>query len=99
MASSNSAPPSAKKDGGGKTRSASRFFVYAGLSVLGYGLAVRRGVADSVDDKAAALAGARTTAALGDQLQGSSLDEADALVGEGSTVVYEHAASLPPAIC
>ncbi|MEZ5092607.1 hypothetical protein [Nocardioides sp.] len=68
-----------------------------GLSVLGYGLAVRRGVQDSVADKTAGLAGARTTVDLGQQLQGVAFRRLPDLAGPDSTVIHTRPATLPPA--
>ena len=42
--------------------------VAVGLSVLGYALAVQRGVTEGVDDKVAAAVGARTVVDVADQL-------------------------------
>jgi hypothetical protein len=67
-----------------------------GLSVVGYGMTVRRGVEESVADKAVALAGAATTADLGQQLQGLGFREVTQMVGDGSTVVYQRSVTLPP---
>ena len=42
----------------------------SGLAVLGYALAVHRGVTEGIDDKVAAQVGARTVVELGDELAG-----------------------------
>lgn len=68
-----------------------------GLTVLGYGLAVRDGVSLAVTDKAAALAGAQTRVDLGVQLVGRRVAEASALAGPDAAVVYRRGVTLPPA--
>lgn len=68
-----------------------------GLTVLGYGLAVRDGVSLAVADKAAALTGANTRVDVGEQLVGRRVGEASALAGPDTVVVYRRGVSLPPA--
>lgn len=68
-----------------------------GLTVLGYGLAVRDGVSVAVADKAAALAGAPTRVDVGEQLVGMPLAAAARVAGPGAAVVYRRGVTLPPA--
>lgn len=67
-----------------------------GLTVLGYGLAVRDGVSLAVADKAAALAGASTRIDVGEQLVGRSVAASARLAGPDAAVVYRRSVTLPP---
>lgn len=81
----------------GATTGAATAVLAIGLTVLGYGLAVRDGVGIAVADKAAALTGAATRVDVGEQLVGRRTGEAASLAGPGSVVVYRRGVSLPPA--
>jgi hypothetical protein len=68
-----------------------------GLSVLGYALAVHRGVTEGVDDKVAALVGARTVVDVGEDLSSTAKKPPfPASPVDRGTVVYRGQASLPP---
>jgi len=67
-----------------------------GLSVLGYGFAARRGVAEAVDDKAAGLAGAAVTVDVDQQLQGVPWRRVVEDLGPGTSVIYQSSGALPP---
>ena len=70
-----------------------------GLAVLGYALAVHRGVTEGIDDKVAAQVGARTVVELADELAGPANRRPQQAVSpvHGGTVVYRGQARLPPA--
>ena len=78
------------------TTTAATAVLAIGLTVLGYGLAVRDGVGIAVADKAAAFAGAPTRVDVGEQLVGMPLTEATGLAGPGAAVVYRRGVTLPP---
>lgn len=79
------------------TTTAATAVLAIGLTVLGYGLAVRDGVGVAVADKAAALAGAPTRVDVGEQLVGMPLARATRVAGPGAAVVYRRGVILPPA--
>lgn len=91
-----SVPWLAMRRSAASTGSAATVVLTIGLTVLGYGLAVRDGVNVAVADKAAALAGAQTRIDVGEQLVGRPLAEAARLAGPGTAVVYRRAVTLPP---
>lgn len=70
-----------------------------GLAVLGYALAVHRGVTEGIDDKVAAQVGARTVVELADELAEPANRRPQQAVSpvHGGTVVYRGQARLPPA--
>ena len=70
--------------------------VAVGLGVLGYSLAVHRGVTQGVDDKVAAAVGARTVVELGDQLAHSRPPKLPDPPLPDSTVVWRQEVTLPP---
>jgi putative ABC transport system permease protein len=68
-----------------------------GLSVLGYSLAVHRGVAEGVDDKVAGLVGAHTVVDVGEALATDAKHPTyPASPVRGGAIVFRGAASLPP---
>ena len=70
--------------------------VAVGLAVLGYALAVHRGVTEGVDDKVAAAVGARTVVELGDQLAHAEPARLPDPPLPDSTVVWRQQVTLPP---
>ena len=68
-----------------------------GLAVLGYALAVHRGVTEGIDDKVAAQVGARTVVELADELAGPANRRPQQAVSpvHGGTVVYRGQATSP----
>ena len=70
--------------------------VAVGLSVLGYALAVQRGVTEGVDDKVAAAVGARTVVDVADQLAHKPPRALPDSPLPQSTVVWRNSVTLPP---
>lgn len=67
------------------------------LGLFAYSLSVRRGVEDGIADKTAALQGARTSVEVDDEFRAQDTRVALDAPFAGSTIVWRHAVSVPPA--
>ena len=71
--------------------------VAVALGLFGYSLTVRRGLEQGVDDKTAALVGARSMIEVAEDFRGQKLAGAMTPPAEDTTIVWRRGASLLPA--
>lgn len=70
--------------------------VSVALGLFGYSLTVRRGLNEGVDDKTAALVGARSTLEVDEDFRRKKLEGAMTPPADGTSIVWRRGASLPP---